>query len=206
MITGGENVAAKGFSSSSAAGRKAQIARFVYNGVPIHKLTPVTHIKDLREQMQEIESRIEAMAAYCDEHGLVMTPLHIRNALALTDNVYKRLLNGKYNAGYNHVDVEYHKSYTDEQVALFKEIAALLQRWEALCNQFCLDSVATDNQFGRGIYMSKAIFHNWDTPQSVTAAETSIEVLLGKANRIKVKLAQAEQAAKKSEKKGDGAW
>ena len=190
----------------SVEGRKAQIARFSYNGTPIHKLTSVNDIKDLREQLVEIEERLEAMANYCDKNGLVMTPLHMTNALGVSEAEYGRMLRGKYvpNRG-GPVSVEFSKTRTDEEVALIKERAALLQRWESLCNQNCLDAVSKDNQFGRTIYLSKAIFHNWDTPQNTAVVSDSIEIVLGKANRIKVRQEQEAKKAKKA-KKDDGAW
>ena len=189
----------------SVEGRKIQMARFSYKGTPIHKLTSVNDIKDLREQLIEIEERLEAMAAYCDKNGLVMTPLHMTNALGVSEVTYRHMLHGKVRSGSTSVDAEFSKTKTDEEVALIRERAALLQRWESLCNQNCLDAVSKDNQFGRTIYLSKAIFHNWDTPQNTAVVSDSIEIVLGKANRIKVRQEQEAKKAKKA-KKDDGAW
>lgn len=185
--------------------RKAQIARFTYNGVPIHKLVSVSAIKDLREQLPEIEKRLEAMAYYCDVNGLVMTPLHMMNALGVSEITYSHMLRGKAPAksSNRYLDAEFSGTKTDDEVALIKERAAILQRWESLCNQNCLDAVAKDPQFGRTIYLSKAIFHNWDTPQNTGVVDSSIEIVLGKANRIKVR---QEQEAKKKAKKDEGTW
>lgn len=198
-------MASKEKAPDSVEGRMVQIKRFTYNGVPIYKLTPVTAIKDLHEQLIEIENRLVAMAKYCDENGLVMTPLHMKNALGVVSSEYGRMLRGKYrpDSG-NHVDIE-RSTKPDEEVALIKKRAALLQQWEEICNQNCLDTVARDNQFGRSIYLSKAIFHNWDTPQNTAVVSDSIEIVLGKANRIKVRQEQEAKKAKKA-KKDDGAW
>lgn len=198
-------MAGKEKAPDSVEGRMVQIRRFTYNGVPIYKLTPVTAIKDLHEQLIEIENRLVAMAKYCDENGLVMTPLHMKNALGVVSSEYGRMLRGKYrpDSG-NHVDIE-RSTKPDEEVALIKKRAALLQQWEEICNQNCLDTVAKDNQFGRSIYLSKAIFHNWDTPQNTAVVSDSIEIVLGKANRIKVRQKQEAKKAKKA-KKDDGAW
>lgn len=198
-------MAGKEKAPDSIETRKAQIARFTYNGVPIHKLTSISAIKDLREQLPEIEKRLEAMAAYCDKNGLVMTPLHMMNALGVSEAVYGRMLRGKYRANGVVTSVDNSPTKTDEEVALIKERAAVLQRWESLCNQNCLDAVAKDPQFGRTIYLSKAIFHNWDTPQNTSVVSDSIEIVLGKANRIKVRQEQEARKAKKTQK-DDGAW
>lgn len=186
--------------------RKAQIARFTYRGIPVHKLPAVTRIKDLRKQMREIELRLEAMASYCDENGLVMTPLHMMNALAVAEPAYNKMLRGKATVRETggktrNLDAEYSHTKSDEEVALIRERAELLQKWELLCNQNCLDAVAKDNQFGRTIYLSKAIFHNWDTPQNTGVVDSSIEIILGKANRLKVK--QEKEGKKKA---GDDVW
>lgn len=182
--------------------RKAQMARFVYNDIPIHKLPPVTNVKGFRQQLREINSRLEAMAQYCDENGLVMTPLHMMNCLGVTEQTYNKMLRGKSSVGINgskrNLDAEYSRTKSAEEVEFIQERAALLQKWELLCNQNCLDAVAKDNQFGRTIYLSKAIFHNWDTPQTTGVVDSSIEIILGKANRIKLK--------QDKQKKGDAAW
>lgn len=191
--------------TASASERKARMARFEYKGVSIYKLTPVTKIKDLREQIKEIEERLEAMANYCDENSLVMTPLHMRNALNLTEETYNVMLRGKARGKTVSIDPEMTKTKTDEEIALIKQRSELLKHWESSCNQHCLDTVARDNQFGRSIYLSKAVFHNWDTPQATGTADTSIEIVLGKANRIKLKMEQAAKD-KKKEEKGDEAW
>lgn len=186
--------------------RNIQMARFSYNGTPIHKLTSVMKIADLPKQLIEIENRLVAMAKYCDENGLVMTPLHMMNALGVIERDYSRMLRGKYMAhNSGPADIERSREKTEEEVALIKERASLLQHWESLCNQNCLDAVAKDNQFGRTIYLSKAIFHNWDTPQNTAVVSDSIEIVLGKANRIKVRQEQEAKKAKKA-KKDDGAW
>lgn len=198
-------MASKEKAPDSVEGRMVQIKRFTYNGVPIYKLTPVTAIKDLREQLVEIENRLVAMAKYCDENGLVMTPLHMKNALGVVSTEYGRMLRGKYIASGVAKDVESSRTATAEEVALVKKRATLLQQWEEICNQNCLDTVAKDNQFGRSIYLSKAIFHNWDTPQNTAVVSDSIEIVLGKANRIKVRQEQEAKKAKKA-KKDDGAW
>lgn len=190
--------------TASASERKAAMARFEFKGVPIYKLTPVNRIKDLREQIVEIEERLEAMAKYCDENSLVMTPLHMRNALGLIEETYNTMLRGKTRGATTSIDAEMSKK-TDEELALIKQRSELLKRWESACNQHCLDTVAKDNQFGRSIYLSKAVFHNWDTPQATGTVDSSIEIVLGKANRIKVKL-DKEAKAKKKEQKGDEAW
>ena len=198
-------------TTTSVSERKAQMARFEYKGVSIYKLTPVTKIKDLREQITEIEERLEAMARYCDENSLVMTPLHMMNALGLIAETYDTMLRGKARgntangAPSDKYDVELSKTKKDEEIALIKERSQLLKHWETACNQHCLDTVARDNQFGRSIYLSKAVFHNWDTPQATGTVDSSIEIVLGKANRIKLKLEQ-EAKAKKKEEKGDEAW
>lgn len=187
--------------------RKAQMARFTYEGVPIHKITPVTVFKDLRVQITEIEKRLEAMAEYCLENKLVMTPLHMMNCLGVTEHTYTNYLRGtvrdtKSRNGQMRMDADLSPRKSDKEVALIKERSELLKRWEAICNQNCLDTVARDNQFGRSIYLSKAIFHNWDTPQDKGVVETSIEVLLGKANRIRLK----QEQAKRTKTKGDASW
>lgn len=192
-------------SPDSKEVRKAQMARFSYNGVPIHKLTPVTKIKDFRKQYKEIENRLEAMAQYCDENGLVMTPLHMMNCLGVTEQPYGVMLRGKARVAETSLNAEYSRTKTDEEVAFIKERAGLLQRWESVCNQNCLDAVAKDNQFGRTIYLSKAIFHNWDTPQNTGVVDSSIEIILGKANRIKVRQEQEAKAQAKA-RKTDEAW
>ena len=197
--------------TASASERKAAMARFEFKGVPIYKLTPVNRIKDLREQIVEMEERLEAMASYCDKNGLVMTPLHMRNALGLIEETYNTMLRGKARGNTsqgsiaNQYDVELAKTKSDEEIVLIKQRSELLKRWESACNQHCLDTVAKDNQFGRSIYLSKAVFHNWDTPQATGTVDSSIEIVLGKANRIKVKL-DKEAKAKKKEQKGDEAW
>lgn len=198
-------MASKEKAPDSVEGRMVQIKRFTYNGVPIYKLTPVTAIKDLREQLVEIENRLVAMAKYCDENGLVMTPLHMKNALGLVGTDYQRMLRGKYMAGGVVKSVNESPGRSDEDIALIKTRSKLLQQWEEICNQNCLDTVAKDNQFGRSIYLSKAIFHNWDTPQNTAVVSDSIEIVLGKANRIKVRQEQEAKKAKKA-KKDDGAW
>lgn len=200
-------MAGKEKAPDSVEGRMTQIKRFTYEGVPIYKLTPVTAIKDLREQMVEIENRLVAMAKYCDENGLVMTPLHMKNSLGITSTVYARMLRGKYlpACGGTPISVDRSPSRTDEEVALVKERAALLQQWEEICNQNCLDTVAKDSQFGRSIYLSKAIFHNWDTPQNTAVVSDSIEIVLGKANRVKIRQEQEAKKAKKA-KKDEGVW
>ena len=192
-------------TTTSVSERKAQMARFEYKGVSIYKLEPVTKIKDLREQITEIEERLEAMARYCDENSLVMTPLHMMNALGLIAETYDTMLRGKARGNTVSIDVEMTKMKKDEEIALIKQRSELLKHWEAACNQHCLDTVAKDNQFGRSIYLSKAVFHNWDTPQATGTVDNSIEIILGKANRIKVKMEQ-EAKAKKKEQKGDEAW
>ncbi len=142
------------------------------------------------------------MAQYCDENGLVMTPLHMMNCLGVTEQIYNKMLRGKSSVGINgskrNLDAEYSRTKSAEEVEFIQERAALLQKWELLCNQNCLDAVAKDNQFGRTIYLSKAIFHNWDTPQTTGVVDSSIEIILGKANRIKLK--------QDKQKKGDAAW
>ncbi len=198
-------MASKEKAPDSVEGRMVQIKRFTYNGVPIYKLTPVTAIKDLREQLVEIENRLVAMAKYCDENGLVMTPLHMKNALGLVGTDYQRMLRGKYMAGGVVKSVNESPGRSDEDIALIKTRSKLLQQWEEICNQNCLDTVAKDNQFGRSIYLSKAIFHNWDTPQNTAVVSDSIEIVLGKANRIKVRQEQEAKKTKKA-KKDDGAW
>ncbi|MBO4556528.1 MAG: hypothetical protein J5706_07185 [Elusimicrobiales bacterium] len=145
------------------------------------------------------------MANYCDENSLVMTPLHMRNALGLIEETYNVMLRGKARGATAPIDVEMTKLKKDEEIALIKQRSELLKHWESSCNQHCLDTVAKDNQFGRSIYLSKAVFHNWDTPQATGTVDNSIEIILGKANRIKVKMEQ-EAKAKKKEQKGDEAW
>ena len=193
-------------SPDSKEVRKAQMARFEYKGVSIYKLTPVSKIKDLRKQIKEIEERLVAMAQYCDENGLVMTPLHMMNALGLVEPAYGVMLRGKsHSASGAPIDSELTKRKTDEELARIKQRSDLLRHWESACNQHCLDAVAKDNQFGRTIYLSKAIFHNWDTPQNTGVVDSSIEIILGKANRIKVRQEQEAKAQAKA-RKTDEAW
>lgn len=153
---------------------------FYLDGEPLYALTPIFKIKDLKEQMLEIERRLIALRNYCIEEKTVLTPLHIRNVLVIGSDTFNRYLRGVVQDKNGRIIRVRESDLPKEEVELIEERAKYLRRWMDYARQWVLDDVSTQHGIG-AIYISKSIFHNWDTPQTKQDNKLSVEMLVRKA-------------------------
>ena len=172
-----------------------EIKRFTYNGKKLGELTPVTDIKDYDQQLEEIVSRLKAIDDYCWENGLILTPTHMQNVLGVSSSTFSNMKTGKTcslkKSGCLSVE-EVNARCSEERERFLLARRDILNKWTDIGKQMCLDRCSTDQYPTGSIYLSKAVYHNWDTPQQEAEGKVSIEILLGKALK-----------AKKREKKAD---
>lgn len=147
------------------------VPEFKYNGLSVYELPSVTKI-DGQEQLNEIDRRIKALYDFSRENSLIMTPVHIRNVLAVSEATYIRYKHGKL----GNAELALQDQTKQEFV---KARSALVKRWESIADGYCMDKVSGDTVPARSIFMAKAIFGHWDSPAAEKElAAQSIEVII----------------------------
>ena len=155
---------------------------FTYNGKSLYDLPKVSDIKDLDKQLDEIQARFVALREWAVDNHLVLTTLHLRNVLNCNSSTFERWRRGLVQMNGKARPVE-EATYDKSLVRIIRQRSELITAWCEYCRQWCLDSVASDNVPSRSIYISKAIFHNWDTPQDKKDNKVGVEVLLSKSKK-----------------------
>lgn len=145
------------------------VPEFKYNDLAVHELSSVTKIEG-SEQLAEIDRRIKALYDFSRENSLVITPVHIRNVLAVSESTYNR---------YKHGKIPGNELPSQERQDFAKARSALIKRWESIADSYCMDKVSCDAVPARSIYLSKAIFNHWDNPGvDKESGNQSIEVII----------------------------
>lgn len=155
---------------------------FEYGGKHLHELSKVSDIKDLDKQIDEIEKRFKALREWAVDNHLVLTPLHLTNVLNTNKTTFEKWRRGLVMVEGKSRPVE-EGNFDKSVIRLVRLRADLITAWCEYCRQWCLDAVASDNVPSRSIYLSKAIFHNWDTPQEKKDGKVGVEVLLSKSKK-----------------------
>lgn len=158
---------------------------FTYFNKPLYELESVLAIKDIDKQLEEIDLRLKKLRRWCLDEGIIMTDLHMRNALRVSHSSWERMIRGTVKETVDgvsrNIKAEQSKKLSNEQKRALRARSDYLIQWHEYCRQWCLDSVAKDAVPSRSIYISKSIFHNWDTPQEKKDNKISVELLVQKA-------------------------
>ena len=146
---------------------------FTYFNKPLYELESVIAIKDIDKQLEEIDLRLKKLRRWCLDEGIIMTDLHMRNALRVSHSSWERMIRGTVKETVDgvsrNIKAEQSKKLSNEQKRALRERSDYLIQWHE-------DAVPS-----RSIYISKSIFHNWDTPQEKKDNKISVELLVQKA-------------------------
>ena len=153
---------------------------FIYNGIPLHKLESIYEIKDLDKQIEEIEARLEAMLEFCKTNKATFSPLHMKNALAISSKTFQRYTRGVViDKNKKAIPVETSDLTKHDREAIRKR-SDLLKAWRDYGQMWCIDDISATSSSGN-IYLGKALYHMWDKPQEKQENKIGVELLIKEA-------------------------
>lgn len=139
----------------------AVLRTFSYKGVPFYALSSIMDIKDYQQQIDEINSRMQALIAHCAANNYTLTETHMRVVLGrISQSSFSRILRGMVpNGNQTWVKADLSNRLTDEEKRLVEQRAEVLQGWKDCGEVMWADGVSNDKYPTGKIFLGKVYFN-----------------------------------------------